>query len=113
MTTTTDPTLEDIATTARTEIGKLRAQADEALDRELRAIAATAADDGRSTALRLQRRDALDEIVAAAAWLAGDLIDVLLKVAAETDPHQVMNSDLARRIRKAEIRLELLNEISS
>ncbi len=63
--------------------------------------------------LRLKRKNTLDDLVGGAAWLARDLVDLLLKVATENDPHTVMGSDIPTRIREAEIRLELLREISS
>ena len=51
-------------------------------------------------------------LVFEAGWLARDLTDVLLKVAAGHEPPAVMRSDLPRRIQDAETRLELLREMS-
>ena len=94
-------------------INQLKVLADEALGQEFHAIAEAAGrDDGPSVALRLRRKNTLDELIGGAAWLARDLVDVLLKVAAETDPHSVMGSDIPTRIREAEVRLELLREMS-
>ena len=116
MTATTHPkrpvqSLVDTATATRADIAKLRERATAALEQELSGIA-EAARSGADQALRLKRRFALEEIVNAGAWLAGDLIDVLVKIAAGTDPNPVMASDLARKIRDAEIRLEILREMS-
>ena len=113
MTTTTDKTHDEAAATARDEIQRLKAQAQEALERELTAIGEAAGrDEAQAVSLRLKRRNILDELVGAAAWLAGDLVDVLHKIAAGADPHAVMGSDLPSRIREAEIRLEMLRELS-
>ncbi len=62
--------------------------------------------------LRLTRKNTLDDLIGGGAWLARDLVDVLLKVATENDPHTVMGSDIPTRIREAEIRLQLLQEMS-
>jgi hypothetical protein len=116
MNTTTAPTATPItatAQTARDEIAKLKAQATETLGEEFQAIAEAArTDDGRAVSLRLERHNTTADLVGTAAWLASDLVDVLHKVAAGTDPHSVMRSDLARRIHEAEVRLELLREMS-
>ena len=94
-------------------IEELKARAIEALEKEFHAVAETArSDDGREVALRLKRRNILEDLVNAAAWLANDLVGVLLKVAADDEPHPVMASDLSQRIREAEIRLELLREMN-
>ena len=111
--TPTTTATKDASKAALDGINQLKALADEALGREFHAIAEAAGrDDGPSVALRLRRKNALDELVGGAAWLARDLVDALLKVAAGTDPHTVMGSDIPTRIREAEIRLELLREMS-
>ncbi len=104
-------TPQDTAQNAAASIDALKAMADEALSRELHAITETAGD-GQAVALQLKHHNTLDELIGAAAWLARDLADVLLKVATDNDPHSVMGSDLPARIRQAEIRLELLREMS-
>ncbi len=110
---TETPAAPDAASTATDAINQLKARADETLAQELHAIAdAAGRESGESVGLRLKRKSTLDDLVGATAWLARDLVDTLLKVAAGTDPHAVMSSDLAARIREAEIRLELLWEMS-
>ena len=110
---TETPAAQDAASAALESINQLKARADETLGRELHAIAQTAGREGdESVGLRLKRKSTLDDLVGATAWLARDLVDTLLKVAAGTDPHAVMSSDLAARIREAEIRLELLREMA-
>ncbi len=110
---TETPAAQDAATAAIDGINQLKARADETLGRELHAIAEAAGrEGGESVGLRLRRKNTLDDLVGAAAWLARDLVDTLLKIAAGTNPHAVMSSDLAARIREAEIRLELLREMS-
>ncbi len=107
------PTVQDAAKTALDSINQLQALAKEALGREFQAIAEAARqDDGRTVSLRLERHNNLSDLVGNVAWLARDLTDALLKVATENDPHSVMGSDLPTRIREAEIRLELLREMS-
>ncbi len=108
-TTPTETPITATAQTARDEIAKLKAKATENLGEEFQAIAEAARTDDVS--LRLERHNTMSDLVGTAAWLAGDLIDVLLKVASGTEPHSVMRSDLARRIHEAEVRLELLREI--
>ena len=108
--TLTKPAAADTAQAALDAINLLKAQADETLGRELHAIAEAAGRE--SVDLRLKRKNSLDHLVGAAAWLARDLVDVLLKVATDNDPHTVMGSDLPTRIREAEIRLDLLREMS-
>ena len=111
--TPTTPTVQDAAKTALDSINQLKALADETLGREFHAIAEAAGrDDSRAVDLRLRRKTTLDELVGGAAWLARDLVDVLLKVATENDPHTVMGSDIPTRIREAEIRRGLLREMS-
>ena len=110
---TTPAAAQDASTAALDGINQLKALADETLGREFHAIAEAAGrEGGPSVALRLRRKNTLDDLIGAAAWLARDLVDTLLKVAAGTDPQAVMSSDLAARIREAEVRLELLREIS-
>lgn len=109
--TTADPaTIETAAQSARDEIAKLKAKANETLREEFQAIAEAARTEDVN--IRLERHNTTADLVGTVAWLAGDLVDVLHKVAAGADPHSVMRSDLARRIREAEIRLELLRELS-
>ncbi len=111
--TPTTPAVQDAAKTALDSINQLKALADEALGRDFHAIAEAAGrDDGLAVGLRLKRKTTLDELVGGAAWLARDLVDVLLKVATENDPHTVMGSDIPTRIREAEVRLQLLREMS-
>ena len=111
--TPTTPAVQDAATAALDSINPLQALAEEALDREFHAIAEAAGrDDGSSVDLRLRRKTTLDDLVGGAAWMARDLVEVLLKVATDNDPHTVMSSDIPTRIRRAEVRLELLREIS-
>ena len=111
--TPTTPVVQGAAKAALDGINQLKALADEVLGREFHAIAEAAGrDSGPTMGLRLKRKNTLDVLVSGAAWLARDLVDVLLKVATENDPHTVMDSDIPTRIRKAEIRLELLREIS-
>jgi hypothetical protein len=113
MTNTTAQPLTATAKNACDEIAKLKAQAKDTLGEELQAIAEAASrDDGRTDNLRLTEHNILAELVASTAWLASDLVDVLLKVAAGHKPHAVMRSDLARRIQEAEVRLELLRQMS-
>ena len=103
---------QDAAKTALESINQLKALAEETLSREFHAIAGAAGrDDDRSVDLRLRRKSSLDELVGGAAWLARDLVDVLLKVATESEPTAVMGSDIPSRIRKAETRLELFREM--
>jgi hypothetical protein len=110
-TATADPaTIETTAQRARDEIAKLKARANETLRDEFQAIAEAARTEDVN--LRLERHNTTADLVGTVVWLAGDLVDVLHKVAAGADPHSVMRSDLARRIREAEIRLELLRELS-
>ena len=112
--TTKTQTPQDTARDALAGIDALKALADEALGREFHAIAEAAGrDDGPTIGRRLKRKTTLDELVGGAAWLARDLVDVLLKVATENDPHTVMGSDIPTRIREAEVRLQLLREMSS
>ncbi len=112
--TPTTPAVEDAAKAAVDGINQLKALADEALGRELHAIANAAGNgENKSVGLRLKRKNTLADHVGGAAWLARDLVDVLLKVATENDPHTVMGSDIPARIREAEVRLQLLREISS
>ncbi len=111
--TPTTPAVQDAAKTAVDSINQLKALAKEALGREFHAIADAARHDaGRTVGLRLERHNNLSDLVGNVAWLARDLTDVLLKVATENDPHTVMGSDLPPRIREAEIRLQLLREMS-
>ena len=111
--TPTTPAVQDAAKAALDGIDQLKAHAKEALGREFQAIAdAAGRGDGQTVSLRLTRHATLDELISGAAWLARDLVDMLLKVATENDPPAVMSSDLATRIREAEIRLQLLREIS-
>ena len=111
--TPTTPAIQDAAKAALDGINQLKALADEALGREFHAIAEAAGrDDGSTVGRRLKRKTTLDELVGGAAWLARDLVDVLLKIATENDPHTVMGSDIPTRIREAEIRLQLLREMS-
>jgi hypothetical protein len=112
-TTATAPTATPItatAQTARDEIAKLKAQATETLRGDFEAIAEAAKTEDVN--LRLERHNTTADLVGTVAWLAGDLVDVLHKVAAGTTPHSVMRSDLARRIHEAEVRLELLRDLS-
>lgn len=112
MTTTTTPPIETFNAT-RAGIEELKARAKETLAQEFQGIAdAAGRDDGHAVSLRLERHNDLENLVDAAAWLATSLADVLLKVALEEEPHPVMRSDLSQRIREAEIRLELLREMS-
>ena len=92
------------------EIAKLKAQANATLGEEFQAIAEAARTDDVS--LRLERHNTMSDLVGTAAWLASNLTDVLLKIAAGHEPPAVMRSDLARRIHEAEVRLELLRQIS-
>lgn len=108
--TLTETPAADTAQAALDAINELKAQATATLDNELRGIADAAGTE--SVDLRLRRKSSLDHLVGAAAWLARDLVDVLVKVAAGTDPHSVMGSDLPARIREAEVRLQLLREMS-
>ncbi len=111
--TPTTPAVQNAAKAAVDSINQLKALADEALGREFHAIAESAGrEPGPTVGFRLKRKSTLDELVGGAAWLARDLVDVLLKVATENDPHTVMGSDIPARIRQAEIRLELLREMS-
>ena len=106
-------TPRDTAKAALGGIDALKALAKETLRREFHAIAETAGrDDGETVGRRLKRQNILDELIGSASWLARDLVDVLLKIATENDPHSVMGSDIPTRIREAEIRLELLRELS-
>ena len=94
-------------------IDALKALAEETLRREFHAIADTAGrDNGATVGRRLKRHNILDELIGNSSWLARDLVDVLLKIATENDPHSAMGSDIPTRIREAEIRLELLRELS-
>lgn len=112
MTTTTTPPIDTFNAT-RAGIEELKARADEALKAELHAISEAASrDDAEAVNVRLRRRNILEELVSNAAWLATSLTDVLAKVADGAEPYPVMASDLGRRIREAEIRLELLREMS-
>ncbi len=108
--TLTTPAAADTANAATDAINELKAQATATLDQELRAIADAAGSE--SVDLRLRRKSTLDDLVGTAAWLARDLVDVLLKVATDNEPHSVMCSDLPARIREAEIRLQVLREMS-
>ena len=114
--TATTPDESPTAATAQAagdEIAKLKAQAKATLSKEFRAISdAACRGDASDFGLRLTTHNTMTELVEAAAWLASDLADVLLKVAAGNKPHAVMRSDLARRIHEAEVRLELLREMS-
>jgi len=101
--------LVDLVMATRADIVRLRVRANAVLDQELEGIAAKS---GTDQTLRLKRRDALEQIVEAAAWLAGDLIIALESIASGEDPNPVMASDLPKRIRDAEVRLEILREIS-
>jgi hypothetical protein len=109
-TATADPTIATAAQTIRDGIAGLKAKATETLGEEFQAIAEAARTTDVS--LRLERHNTMSDLVGTVAWLAGDLVDVLHKVAAGTEPHSVMRSDLARRIHEAEVRLELLRELS-
>ena len=113
MTTTTTQPVQETYDAPRASIEELKARAIEALEQEFHAVAEAARrDDAREVDLRLKRRNILEDLVNAAAWLANDLVGVLLKVAADDEPHPVMASDLSQRIREAEIRLELLREMN-
>lgn len=109
---TTDTTPTTTATTATDEIAKLKAQAKAALDQNFREISDAATNGDGSVGLRLTEHNAMTELVESAAWLANDLVDVLQKIAGGHKPIGVMRSDLARRILEAEVRLELLREMS-
>ena len=111
--TPTTPAAQDAATAALDGINALQALAKEALGREFHALADAAREDDRHTvSLRLERHNNLSELVGNVSWLARDLVDVLLKVATENEPHTVMGSDIPTRIREAEVRLQLLQELS-
>ncbi len=112
--TPTTPAVQDAAKAALDSINQLKVLSDEALGREFHAIAEAArSGDSPTVGLRLKRKNVLDDLVGGAAWLARDLVDGLLKVATENDPHTVMGSDIPTRIREAEVRLQLLRELSS
>ena len=111
--TPTTPAVRDAAKAALESINELKAKATATLGEEFQAIAEAARhDDGHAVSLRLERHNTMSDLVGTVAWLARDLVDVLLKVATDNEPHAVMASDLATRIRRAETRLELLREIS-
>ncbi len=110
--TPTTPAATDTANAATDVINQLKALANETLSREFQAIAEAAKNDnGREVSLRLERHNTKSDLVGTVAWLARDLVDVLLKVATDNDPRPVMGSDLPARIREAEIRLQLLKEL--
>lgn len=110
--TPTTPAVRDAAKAALESINELKAKATATLGEEFQAIAEAARhDDGHAVSLRLERHNTMSDLVGTVAWLARDL-DLLLKVATDNEPHPVMASDLATRIRRAETRLEMLLEIS-
>ena len=111
--TPTTTAVQDAAKAALDGINELKARATATLGEEFQAIAEAARqDDGHSVSLRLERHNTMSDLVGTVAWLARDLVDVLLKVATDNEPHAVMASDLATRIRRAETRLELFREMS-
>ena len=111
--TTDAATVQATAQTALDAIANLKAQATATLTEEFHAIAEAArGDDGHAVKLRLERHNTMSDLVGTTAWLARDLTDVLLKVAAGHEPQAVMRSDLPRRIQAAETRLELLRELN-
>ena len=113
MTTKTTQPIQGTYNAARAGIEELRAIATEVLKQGFHGIAEAARrDDAQDVRLRLKRRNVLEDLINAAAWLANDLVGVLLKIAADDEPHPVMASDLSQRIREAEIRLELLREMN-
>ena len=103
-------TVQATAQTALDEIAKLNAKANETLGEEFQAIAEAAKHD--DVRLRLERHNTMSDLVGTVAWLARDLADVLLKVAAGHESPAVMRSDFPRRIQDPETRLELLREMS-
>lgn len=113
MTTTTTQSVQETYDATRICIEDLKARAIEVLKQEFNAIA-EAARRGNTEEMRqrLNRRNILEDLVNAVAWLANDLAGVLLKVAADEEPHPVMASDLSQRIREAEIRLAFLGELN-
>ncbi len=79
--TPTTTAVQDAAKAALDGINQLKALADEALDREFHAIAEAAGNGGgKSVGLRLKCKNVLDDLVGGAAWLARDLVDVLLGI---------------------------------
>ena len=111
--TLTTTAVQDAAKAALDGVNKLKARATATLGEEFQAIAKAARhDDGHAVSLRLERHNTMSDLAGTVAWLARDLVDVLLKVATGNEPHAVMASDLATRIRRAETRLELLREMS-
>lgn len=99
--------LVDTAMATKADIAKLRERATVQLEK----LQDPAKGSGSDRTLRLERRNAVEEIVIAASWLAGDLVDALVRIGSGEDPTPVMASDLARRIREAEIRLAIIREM--
>ncbi len=111
--TSTTTAVQDALKATLDGINQLKSLASDALRGEFQAIAEAARhDDGCTVSSRLQRHNTMSDLVGGAAWLARDLVDVLLKVATENDPHSVMGGDIPSRIRESEIRLQLLREMS-
>ncbi|MCP4486585.1 MAG: hypothetical protein GY820_04585 [Gammaproteobacteria bacterium] len=111
--TPTTPAVQDAVKATLDGINQLKSLANDALRGEFQAITEAARqDDGCIVSSRLERHNTMSDLVGGAAWLARDLVDVLLKVATDNDPHSVMGSDIPARIREAEIRLQLLREMS-
>ncbi len=80
------PAATDTANAATDAINQLKAQATATLGEEFHAIAEAARqDDGRAVSLRLERHNTKSNLVGTVAWLARDLVDVLLKVATDND----------------------------
>ncbi len=79
--TLTTPAVTDTANAATDAINQLKALASETLNREFQAIAEAAkSDDARAVSLRLEQHNTKSDLVGTVAWLARDLVDVLLKV---------------------------------
>ncbi len=87
-------------------ITQLNSLANDALRGEFHAIAEAARHDDVSS--RLERHNTMSDLVDGAAWLARDLVDVLLKVGTENDPHSVMGSDIPSRASWREMRVSIV-----
>lgn len=105
---TANPTTTAHAATC--EIKKLRKHAKDVLDEGIHNLAEKTRNG--DIGFRHTEHEILAELVDGAAWLASDLVGVLHKIAAGGRPPAVMRSDLTRRILEAEVRLEMIRQLS-
>jgi hypothetical protein len=118
MTTITQTHTDTATTSAKTALDELAKLKEQARDTLGTAFAAETGHDEDHPLLtgdashRLIEHETFSDLIDSSAWLAKDLVDILLKIAAGRRPYSVMRSDLPRRIQEAEVRLELLRQLN-